>query len=148
MIRKANHHDYNTILQFAREMVSESIYPYATVNPDKVFDLFMADNVSFFLAQDDENQEPVGFICLIREPFFFSDELCARDLALFISKDKRGGPYAKELLQAAQRWAQGAGVKQLFIGQTVGHRVDATRRFYERAGFAIAGFNTVMNLGD
>ena len=152
MIYRAKLDDFSFILDCSRRLVAESSYAYATVCPEKIFDLLMSDSIAFFIAttkvdgKEDGKEEPIGFIGVACQEFFFSKEKMVNDLGFFIAPKYRGGTAAVRLLAAAKKWAKSMGVKQFFIGQTVSNKVDATRNFYERQGFSICGVNAILNL--
>lgn len=143
MIREAKIADLGILLTLSAGIVEGSGYPYATISPTKLAELLCCKDVKYWFAF--KGDEPIGFIGVMIEPFFFSDELRASDVGFFIKKEHRGGSSALRLLNVAKDWAMQRNVRQFFIGQNVGNKVDSTRSFYERNGFEVCGFNAILN---
>ena len=74
---------------------------------------------------------------------FFSDELAAKDLAWFVSKERRGSVAAVTLVRDFERWARAMGAKRIFLGQSTGVDIEKTRALYEHLGYRTVGFNAV-----
>ena len=77
----------------------------------------------------------VGFVM----QHFFSTELMASDLFVFVRPEARGGIAAARLWAAFKDWALGAGAVTLCFGTIGGEAPERTRRFYTGLGMTEVG---------
>ena len=82
---------------------------------------------------------------MLVEPYF-TDVKVAKDLAWFITPDKRGGILAVRLVRDFEVWAKKHGATQLGLGQSTGVRVEQTQKLYERLGYRVVGVNTIKDI--
>ena len=145
------------VIELAREMHAESASHFdMPFDPDKLqsqFDLAMTmpDTAYLRLALMDETV--VGGFFGALGGSFFTEEMSARDLAWFITKNRRGSVAALLLVADFEQWALDRGIRKFFLGQSTGANVEATARLYEHLGYRIVGVNAVktaqsLNKGD
>jgi GNAT superfamily N-acetyltransferase len=132
------------LFSLIERMVEESVFSHAKPSRKKIEDLFHYPKSAGFLAYQDE--ECIGFIGGYIGPFFFSDYERASDLGFYITPNHRGGRTAFLLLRALEDWARSMGVKELYMGHTVGGKIEQTRKFFIHNGYKTGGFNSVKNL--
>lgn len=72
-------------------------------------------------------------------PFYFSDQLIAQDLLLYVHPDFRGGTSAPRLLKNYIRWAKARGAAELCLGVTAGIANETAGRLYRANGFEHVG---------
>ena len=125
-------------------MVQGSSLAHAIPSQEKIVGLLTYGRTAFFIGYD--NGIPAGFIGITITPFFFSDVRRATDLGFYISPCYRGGSLAKRLITIAEDWAKLMGATTIFMGQTVGNKMDSTLKFYERNGYELCGFNTMKRI--
>lgn len=141
-IRNATIEDLDRIEELGIEMVKDT--PFGAPKREKLKDAIEKPQIAFFVAE--VNDQVVGcFIgCITRQ--FFTDELQAHDLALFITKSYRGSSAAVKLVRAFETWVKNKNVKQVWLGQSVGQEIEKTQNFYERLGYKTKGVNTLKEL--
>ena len=122
-------------------MVAASVFNHAIPSYEKIRELFNYPKTATFFSY--EGELVTGFISIIIAPFFFSDVERASDLGFYIRPEHRGGSAAVRLLRAAENWAKSMGCKELYMGHSVGGKVDQMKQFYLRNGYRIGGFNSM-----
>ena len=125
-------------------MVADSVHAFATPSRQKVKELFEFPKTGTFIAYD--NEKPIGFISAIYFAFFFSDYERASDLGFYVRPSHRGSSAALRLLRAIEEWAKSMGAKEIFLGHSVGGKVDEMKSFYIRNGYQVGGFNSMKVL--
>ena len=125
-------------------MVEESVFSYAKPSRAKIQKLLDYPRGAAFLAY--RNTICVGFIGAVISPVFFSEYERASDVGFYILPQYRGGREAFKLLKAIEDWAKDQGVSEITMGQTVGNKIEETKKFYTHQGYAISGFNSVKKL--
>jgi RimJ/RimL family protein N-acetyltransferase len=82
-----------------------------------------------------------GGMLAVATPHYFSPDLVACDLALFIDPAHRGGIAAAQLVQAYVQWAHDIGAALVHLGLVAGdaEQNEATARLCERLGARRAG---------
>lgn len=132
------------LFSLIENMVEESVFSHAKPSRKKIQALFEYPKSAGFLAYKDD--VCIGFIGGFVGPFFFSDYERATDLGFYILPEHRGGRAAFLLLRALEDWARSTGVKELYMGHTVGGKIEQTRKFFIHNGYKTGGFNSVKSL--
>jgi hypothetical protein len=138
------------VLTLAKQMHKESeahrAQNFYEVKVLKLFDLSLTkpDRIYFRLFVNGETLIG-GFYGILVEPYF-SDVLVAKDLAWFITSNKRGSLAAARLVKDFEVWSQNLGVTQIGLGQSTGVAVEQTQKLYERLGYKVVGVNTIKEL--
>ena len=81
----------------------------------------------------------VGGMVAMITPHWFSPDLTACDLALFMLPEHRGTMAPARLLNAYAAWARNQGAKQVLLGLMTGLHVEQTQALCERLGWRRAG---------
>ena len=81
----------------------------------------------------------VGGLIAMLTPHWFSPDLTACDLALFMLPEHRGTMAPTRLLNAYAAWAHDRGAKQILLGLMTGVHVEQTQALCERLGWRRAG---------
>ena len=89
-----------------------------------------------------------NFMCLVHEggeidgmiagaiyEQFFSFDLTAAELFLFVDKSRRGAVIGKRLVSAFEMWATSRGAREIRVGVSSGITPDRTVGFYEHLGY-------------
>lgn len=137
MIREARHEDVETLLALAREMHAESPrYSVLAFSDDKVRGLFrrLIDSPDGLLLVADHGERIVGGLAAAILPHWFSDDLFASDLGVFLLPGCRGGMTAVRLVKAYIEWAKFRGALTIQLGISTGVQVDETAALYRRLG--------------
>lgn len=128
-------------------MHQESSYKRMSYSLERVaesFVQFMESDNYLFLVVEKDSRLIGGFIGFIHTQWF-SDELIAGDLALFVEPGMRGGVCAAQMINRFCKWANAQGVEKhnIQLGITTGVKVEETTRLYEKLGFMRSG--TIFN---
>lgn len=140
MIRRALLSDIPAIVELGRAMHAESrTHSGLSFNPGKVVQLLVGmlgkPLTCLVLVSENAGEIEGGALAFI-EPHWFSDDLIAQELALYVSPGKRGTLRAARLVAAIDAWAQGMGAHLLQAGCTTGVAAERTIELYERLGFS------------
>lgn len=93
-----------------------------------------------FVRVAEEDGQIIGGLVAYVEPHWFSTDMMACDLALFVRPDKRGGLAAPRLVKEYVAWARERGAVITQFGISTGVHVASTGALLERIGFKPAGF--------
>jgi len=77
----------------------------------------------------------IGYYC----PYYFGDDLLARDLLLYVPLDKRNGRSAIRLVRSFENWARIKGCKNVQVGVSTGIDDDRIVAFYQKIGYSYKG---------
>lgn len=77
---------------------------------------------------------------------YFSEEKCAKDLAWFVSRTRRGSMAACLLVADFETWGKAHGVNTFMLSQSTGVSMDTTQALYEHLGYQVVGVNTVKRI--
>lgn len=141
-IRDANIGDLDRIAALAEEMVQST--PFGVPKKEKIKEAILKPQIAFFVAET--NNQVVGYFVGCISKHFFTEDLQAHDLALYVTESHRGSSAAVKLVKAFEAWVKNQNVKQVWFGQSVGHEIEKTQKFYERLGYKTMGVNTVKEL--
>lgn len=131
-------------------------YSGISINREKLENLFMAcasDHPSFSdyycdLAIDveDGTHKIVGGLVGMVTDYFFSDELMASEIAVFVDPDYRNSRIAVKLVDRFRQFAVDKNCTEVCIGATTGSHGDAYQRVLNRLGYETVGFVTKKTL--
>ena len=143
-VRKLEHTDIPEALELARQMHAESVYAELPFDDLKAITLGQEaiDHPEVYCSLVAEHAgEIVGMFLGFAAPHYFSHELSASDLLLYVPRTKRGGLAAAFLVKAYIKWARDLGVRdsQISVGITAGIADEKAASLYERLGFRSAG---------
>lgn len=143
MIRNATTQDIPVLVKLGEAMHAESPrYRRMSWNPGKVcglMDWCLANPDAGLLLVAERDGKVIGGFIGLCQPHYFSDDLMASDLALFVEPGKRGGLAAARLLQAFKVWARARGAVDIGAGVTTGVCDELAARLYRSVGFEPAG---------
>lgn len=145
MIRPATHADIEEIVALGRRMHAESRFKSISFVPERLAATLsvLLDGVGCIFVAESEGQIIGGFAGLVT-PYYFSNDLYATDLALFVEPNRRGGIVAASLLRTFVEWAKSKGVVNIEISISTGVHPEKTGELYERLGFVRQGANYIM----
>jgi GNAT superfamily N-acetyltransferase len=141
MIVKATQEHFEQLFALIEQMVAESVFSFAPPSREKIKALMNYPKSAAFLAF--KNDQCIGFVGAVIAPFFFSDYEKASDVGFYILPEHRGGSTASRLLQAIENWAKENGAKEIFMGHSVGGKIEEMKKFYIHNGYKIGGFNSM-----
>lgn len=143
-IIRAKQEHFDTLFGLIESMVEESVFSYAKPSKAKIQRLFNYSRCAVFLAYRDG--VCIGFVGAVIDQFFFSEYERATDVGFYILPEYRGGREAFKLLRAIEDWAREQGVTKMFMGHSVGGKIEEMKKFYVHNGYKIGGFNSMKNL--
>jgi len=144
-IRPAALDDLDRLLALGREMHAESSYRSLNFDERKArmfLMRLMSDQYVRVYEQDDKILG--GMVGMSVQPWF-SNDLYAVDIALFISAKHRGSLAAARLIKDFVVWAKQTGAKQIRPGVTTGAPGTAASRLYQAMGFTNCGSTFYLN---
>jgi hypothetical protein len=138
------------VLKLAREMHAESVFHrHIPMDEAKLIQQIEGaasiPDVAYFKLCVRGDEVLGGFFGQITS-IYFSIERVAKDLAWFVTRNRRGSMAAVALVRDFEAWAKSKGVKFFVLGQSTGIRMDTTRALYEHLGYEMIGFNTVKRI--
>jgi GNAT superfamily N-acetyltransferase len=132
------------LFSLIEQMVEESVFSHAKPSRKRIEALFHYPKSAGFLAYKED--KCIGFVGAVIAPFFFSDYERATDLGFYILPEHRGGRTAFLLLRAIEDWARSMKVTEMYMGHSVGGKIEEMKKFYIHNGYKIGGFNSVKKL--
>jgi GNAT superfamily N-acetyltransferase len=141
MIIRATNEHFEELFALIAQMVDESTFSFAPPSRKRIQNLMDYPKGAAFLAYKED--KCIGFVGAIITPFFFSDYERATDVGFYILPEHRGGSTAFKLLKAIEDWAKENGAKELFMGHSVGGKIEEMKKFYIHNGYKIGGFNSM-----
>lgn len=139
MIRRATPADIPRMIDLGAAMHEESRYARLGYKPSKVAAMLQVVIERGIALVAERDGQIIGGFAGIVEPHWFSDDLIATDLALFIEPGKRGGIAAARLIDAFLAFARERGAIMTDILINTGVRHEDTARLFERLGGKAAG---------
>lgn len=142
MIRSATPDDIPRMIELGRAMHGESpVFCRLRFDADK-----LAATISNAIASAagfayvaEQGAEVVGGMLAVITPHYFSHDLVACDLALFMAPEHRGGMAAVRLINAYAKWAEYHGAVLTQLGVMAGVNVDKTEALLHRLGWHRTG---------
>lgn len=142
MIRPATPEDIPRMVELGRAMHGESpTFCRLRFDADKLAATIastIASPAGFAYAAE-QGGEVVGGMLAVITPHYFSPDLVACDLALFMAPEHRGGMAAVRLINAYTKWAEYHGAALVQIGVMTGVNVDKTETLLHRLGWHRSG---------
>ncbi|MFL0806736.1 MAG: GNAT family N-acetyltransferase [Oceanobacter sp.] len=122
-------------LEHLRGMHTETMFVRLKLNQEKL---------RVFLVQHIESGQFISIssnhLMLGRtDPAFYSDELAASDVLLYVKPSARGRGLAKASVQSFLRWASERGAKIITVGQSTGVQLRGFESVAESCGLARIG---------
>lgn len=147
MVRAGTVDDIPALLVLGRAMHAESRFRTVRYVPERVEATLRAvlGGAGCIFVAERAGEIVGGFVGLL-VPYYFSDEKCASDLAIFVRPDRRGGILAASLIHAYIDWAREQGVRHVEIGVSTGVHPEKTGALLERLGLKPQGGLYVMEL--
>lgn len=142
VIRKATADDYPGLIWLGRMMHQESPrYSRMTFSDAKCENLIsrLTQSSMGLVLVAHEGREMVGMLGGVVMPYFFSDDLLAQELVVYVRPECRGGTTAVKLVRHFENWATSKGASEIQMGVTTGVHTDRTADFYEAMDFSRVG---------
>lgn len=142
MIRPATHQDIPRMVELGALMHGESpTFCRLQFDAAKLAATIasLIDAPTGFAHVAEQGDQLAGGMLAMVAPHYFSPDLVACDLALFMAPEHRGGMAAVRLVSAYADWAQGQGAVITQIGVMTGVNVDKTEALLHRLGWHRSG---------
>lgn len=142
MIRPATTADIPRLVELGCAMHAESpAFRGMRFDADKLAGVIAAaiGSPAGFVRVIERDSRVVGGMVAMAAPHYFSPDLVACDLALFIAPEHRGGMAAARLLSAYRDWGRDLGVAKVQLGVMAGIEAWMVEALCERLGARRAG---------
>jgi GNAT superfamily N-acetyltransferase len=113
-------------------------------DPDKIKSLIELDH--FYVTLGTLGGSVVGCMLGLVSEVYCTREIHAYELVLYVDPSHRKTDISVTLLAGFEQWAKSKGATQAWLGCAFGADNDKTKRFYERAGYNLTGFNGLKGL--
>ena len=139
--REARPEDLGSVMELCWQMHEETAYRKFALNREKAesFVRYVLDWDDGFVGVAGIEGWVVGVIVGAIQPFWFSDELEASELLLYIAPSSRGGFVGKRVVELFETWSVARGCSRVVVGVSGGVDSDRRGRFMERIGFDSIG---------
>jgi GNAT superfamily N-acetyltransferase len=140
VIRRATPADICAIVELGRAMHAESPTHSRLSFSDARVTQLVASMIArpltaLVLVSENDGAIDAGALAHI-EPHWYSEDLVAQELAVYVAPNKRGTLRAARLVASIDAWARAMGAKLLQAGCTTGVAVNRTIELYEHLGFS------------
>lgn len=144
IIRPATEADVPRVLELSEGIFNESVYARTcTYSPEKVAhlvtQLMLPNPDRWFLCLAENDGITIGMYAGFLTEYYFSQDLMAVDMALFVDPSKRGGLAAVKLVQAFEEWAFARGAKEVCPATSTMVAPERTAMLYQFLGYDIVG---------
>lgn len=135
-----------------KQMHEESVYRVMQYDSEKVMTLAVRaldatdEGLLVIAVSDDDENDVIGFMFGSVSEAYFSHDRIARDYAMFVKNDKRGGIAAVRMLKAYESLAAKKGAVLSFLGTTTGVDAQRTLDLYNRLGYQQIGGVSIKQL--
>lgn len=145
LIKDANLNDIAAIEMLCAAMAKETNFKNLRFDHRKAFDSLNAMIRSgYFVKVAILNDKIVGGMIGYLSTPWYSNDLIAYDIGLFVEENARGGRLAMMLVKAFTEWAKNEGATQIRPGISSG--VIAAGKIYERLGYIATGNNYLLEV--
>jgi GNAT superfamily N-acetyltransferase len=141
-IRRATSKDTDELLALLRAMHAESIFRSIRIDPNRLksFIAFCIDQPTHVcIVYENASGKIDGTMLGYVQPYFFSNELGAWDIALYVRPECRGSMIAFRLWREFKAWATTLRARVLWLGTSAGIAPARTRKFYTGLGMSEVG---------
>ena len=142
MLRLATLDDIPRMVELGRAMHAESpVFAGMSFDADRLAGTarLAIESPHGFAAVAEREGVVIGGLMAMATPHYFSRDLVACDLALFIDSQYRGGMAAPRLIGAYAEWARGVGAAKILLASMAGINSDVLEALCLRLGGRRAG---------
>lgn len=141
-VRKIKEGDISVLMTLGKAMHEEGAFRISRFSAEKVnkiFSLCLASD-SFLCLVAEDGEEIIGFYIAALTQDWFSEDLAAKDMALYIIPSYRSKGLAKLLVSKYLKWAEENKVISIGAGTNSGVNSEGVKRLYESFGFNTVGY--------
>ena len=143
MIRPMSPADVAQCIAFGKEMHEESYFKDMDFSEEKLQQLWhliisKPDAFCAFVAEKEDRI--IGLFIGVCQEHWFGNDKVSCDLALFVTKEERGGTAAVRLVKAYEQWARDVGAAEIHIGTSTNVNSERITKLFEKMGFGNKAF--------
>jgi GNAT superfamily N-acetyltransferase len=141
-VRRATINDTDDLFLLLKALHAESVFHSIPVDENrlKAFVTFCIHHPSHVcIVYENIAAKIDGILLGYVQPYFFSSELGAWDLALYVRPECRGSLIAFRLWREFKAWATDRRARVLWLGTSAGIAPNRTRKFYTGLGMLEVG---------
>ncbi|MFA5401803.1 MAG: GNAT family N-acetyltransferase [Dehalococcoidia bacterium] len=141
IIRQITHDDIPKLIEIGLMCHQESEYNIMSFSANKCIALcerIISEPQMLGMVTVKDN-ETTGVLVAAAIPAYFSDEINASDLLVYVPPEYRGTRAFYLLCLSYIGWARTKGARLIFLRNTTGIEADKVGRLYERMGFSRVG---------
>lgn len=101
----------------------------------QMFDNMLGREDHGFFVCEDGGGRLIGMALGFLVPYFFSAELYAADLVIYVAPENRGSSAALRLVKSFEDWAFGNGAREVVLGVSTGINTAQAVCVYEKLGY-------------
>ena len=136
--------DLEQLLTIGEEVVKESPhYRHKKFDRSKLSKVLLATRVhpnKIFITYSKKEGRIEGVILGRISEQYFSDELVASDMVMFVKPEHRGSPLFVRLFKNFEKWSKDNKATSIVIGHTTGINMDKVQGMYTRLGYNTMGY--------
>jgi GNAT superfamily N-acetyltransferase len=143
LIRDFTLSDVPEMIELGRKMQEESSFDGLDYDFDKLMALgetYIANPEVYYAKVVTHNGVIYAMYVGYISEYYFSKDLAAFDLLLFVHPDKRGGLAAVRLIKDFEQWAYENNAKEIRPACSTGVKSEMTRQLYESLGYETVGY--------
>lgn len=149
MIRTFEKSDVPEVVSLIEQLHKESSFSQISFDQDHC-----TVNVEQWIAQDiywaqgafDTNKKLFAVYAGYIAQYYFSKEIGAYDLLMYVEPQRRGGYTIVKLVKNFESWAKSMGAKEIRPGTSTGINNEMSKKFYEALGFKNIGYNFMKRI--
>ncbi len=146
-VRQSTPGEFWRIKELLPKIVQETKYADYSINVEKLEALYYLQftdaqpvRVIYALEEGPSGLDQVlsGFGAFIITPHYFTDDLIASDILVYVRPERRGSTAAVRIIKEYIKWAKPL-AKDVVLGISSGVHPERTKALYERLGFPTVG---------
>lgn len=118
---------------------------YSAEKCAQTFDRLLANDYGVVLVAE-SNGEVVGMMAGFALEHFFSTDITASDVVVYVVPEARGTSAAARLIRAFEQWAVDKGASEIMLGVSTEVHSERTAAFYGRLGYPHSGHVVLKRL--
>jgi len=142
IVRKIKDIDIPALMKLGMEMHEEGAFRISKFSAEKVNEVLSFCLVSdrFLCLVAEDNEEIIGLYIAVLTQDWFSEDLVAKDMALYITPSYRTKGLAQLLVKEYLTWAEENKAISIGAGTNSGVNSEGVKRLYEGFGFNTVGY--------
>lgn len=124
---------------FHAESPVHSSHPFSEQSVINLLEMARASDDWLPLTATDDDARLTGFALVTVQPMFYSEERELLDLAVYVSRDRRGAATFVRLMARIEQWAKEKGAVVANLGINTGINHDAALRSFTKLGYLPSG---------